>query len=42
MAQPGGLGMMNVQKSALWQCWRNGESITDISHVLGKFPKSVF
>ena len=42
MAQPGRLGMTNVQKSELWQRWRNGESITDISRALGKYPKSVF
>lgn len=37
MAQPGRLGMTNVQKSELWQRWRNGESITDISRALGSF-----
>ena len=41
MAQQGRLGMTNVQKSELWQRWRNGESITDISRALGSFRTSV-
>jgi len=41
MAQPGRLGMTNVQKSELWQRWRKGESITDISRALGIFRTSV-
>lgn len=41
MAQPGRLGMTNVQKSELWQRWRKGESITDISRALGSYRTSV-
>jgi hypothetical protein len=41
MAQPGRLGMTDVQKSELWQRWRNGESITEISRALGSFRTSV-
>jgi IS30 family transposase len=41
MAQPGRLGMTDVQKSELWQRWRSGESITDISRALGTFRTSV-
>ena len=41
MAQPGRLGMTDVQKSELWQRWRNGESITDISRAIGSFRTSV-
>lgn len=41
MAQPGRLGMTDVQKGELWQRWRKGESITDISRALGSFRTSV-
>jgi len=41
MAQPGRLGMTDVQKSELWRRWRNSESITDISRALGSFRTSV-
>ena len=41
MAQSGRLGMTDVQKGELWQRWRNGESITDISHAIGSFRTSV-
>ena len=41
MAQPGRLGMTDVQKSELWHRWRKGESITDISRALGSFRTSV-
>jgi len=34
MAQPGRLGMTEVQKSELWHRWRDGESIVDISRAL--------
>jgi IS30 family transposase len=33
--------MTDVQKSELWQRWRKGESITDISRALGSFRTSV-
>ncbi|MFV1998697.1 MAG: IS30 family transposase [Acidiferrobacterales bacterium] len=42
MAQPGRLGMTDVQKSELWQRWRDGESIIDISRALAADRKSVF
>ena len=41
MAQPGRLGMTEVQKGELWHRWRKGESITDISRALGSFRTSV-
>ena len=41
MAQPGRLGMTEVQKGELWHRWRKGESITDISRTLGSFRTSV-
>jgi len=41
MAQSGRLGMTDAQKGELWQRWRKGESITDISRALGKFRTSV-
>jgi len=40
MAQSGRLGMTDAQKEELWQRWRNGESITDISHAIGTFRTS--
>ena len=41
MAPPGRLGMTDVQKSELWQRWRNGESIIDISRALAAERKAV-
>ena len=41
MAQPGRLGMTDVQKSKLWQRWRNGESIIEISRALAADRKAV-
>ena len=41
MAQPGRLGMSDVQKSELWQRWRKGESIIDISRALAADRKAV-
>ena len=41
MAQPGRLGMTDFQKGELWQRWRKGESITDISRALGTFRTSI-
>ncbi len=41
MAQPGRLGMTDVQKSELWQRWRGGESIVDISRALAADRKAV-
>ena len=41
MAQPGRLGMTDVQKSELWQRWRNGESIIEISRALAADRKAV-
>ena len=36
MAQPGRMGMTDVQKSELWRRWRKGESIHEISRALGR------
>ena len=41
MAQPSRLGMTDVQKSEIWQRWRSGEPITDISRALGSIQTSV-
>ena len=41
MAQPGRLGMTDVQKSELWQRWRNGESIIEVSRALAADRKAV-
>ena len=41
MAQPGRLGMTEVQKGELWHRWRKGESVPDISRALGSFRTSV-
>ena len=41
MAQPSRLGMTDVQKSELWQRWRNGESIIEISRAIAADRKAV-
>jgi len=41
MAQPGRLGITDVQKSELWQRWRNGESIIEVSRALAADRKAV-
>jgi len=41
MAQPGRLGMTDVQKTELWQRWRNGESIIEVSRALAADRKAV-
>ena len=41
MAQPGRLGMTDVQKSELWQRWRSGESIIEVSRALAADRKAV-
>jgi hypothetical protein len=38
MAQTGRLGMTDVQKSELWQRWRNGASIIDVSRAIDNQP----
>ena len=42
MAQPGKQGMSDAQKAELWLRRRHGESISDISHAMGKYRTSVF
>jgi transposase, IS30 family len=41
MAQPGRLGITEVQKSELWRRWRKGESIHDISRALGQYRSTI-
>jgi hypothetical protein len=41
MAQSGRLGMTGARKGERWQRWRNGESVTDISHAIGSFRTSI-
>lgn len=41
MKRRGRPGMSDEEKSELWQRWRGGESLSDISRALGKNPGSV-
>lgn len=42
MAQMGRPGLTAMQKAALWQRWKHGESLSDIGRALGKHAGSVF
>lgn len=42
MARVGRPGMSDAQKRQLWERWKAGESISEISRALGKPPGSVF
>ena len=42
MARTGRLGLSQQQKEALWQRWKDGQSLSDIGRALGKHAASVF
>lgn len=42
MARVGRPGMTEAQKDEVWRRWRTGESLSDISRAVGRFPASIF
>jgi len=42
MPRTGRPGLLKIEKEALWEKWRKGESFSDIATALGKAPGSVF
>lgn len=42
MARTGRPGLSHEQKAELWQRWKAGETLSDISRALGKHAASVF
>lgn len=42
MARPGRPELTDEQKAIMWQCWRQGDSLSHIGRVIHKHPASVF
>lgn len=42
MAQRGRPGISSGQKDRIWELWRKGKSLSDISRDIGKKPGTVF
>lgn len=42
MTRLGRPGLTDEQKAVMWQCWRQGDSLSHIGRVINKHPASVF